>query len=74
MSDKKIQNEGIFGATEKFINAFFDGLKVNTLNRALEKAKENPKMPSKLIDKMEELEKLSKELKTMSKQLKTLKK
>lgn len=74
MSNKEIQQEGLFGTTEKFLNAFFDGLKINTLNAALEKAKQNPKMPSKLIDKMEELEKLSKELKTMSKQLKTLKK
>jgi hypothetical protein len=73
-TEKKIQNEGILSATEKFLGDFFDGLKTNTLNPALEKAKKRPELPNKFIDKMEQLDKLSKELKTMSKQLKTLKK
>lgn len=74
MSNKEIQNEGILTATEKFLDSFFDGLKANTTNTALEKAKKHPDMPSPVVDKMVELEKLSKELKKMTKQLKTLKK
>lgn len=74
MSDKNIQNEGILDITDKFLNSFFDGLKTNTINKALDKAKKHPDMPNPLIDKMVELDKLSKELKTMTKQLKNLKK
>jgi len=74
MSNKEIQQEGLFTATENFLNSFFDGLKTNTINKALEKAKQHPDMPSPVVDKMVELEKISKELKRMTKQLKTLKK
>lgn len=74
MSNKKTKNEGIFSAADRFLNSFFDGLKTNTINHALDKAKKHPNMPSPVIDKMVQLDKLSKELKTMTKQLKTLKK
>lgn len=55
MSDKKLQNEGLFGAVKNFTDAFFDGLKVNATNRALEKAKQN-QLPSDLIDSMQKIE------------------
>ena len=55
--------EGLFSATKKFTDAFLDGLKSNATNSALKAAKKNKKVPSQLVRKMTELEKLSKELK-----------
>ena len=34
-------NEGLFTATKKFTDAFFDGLKTNATNKALAAAKKN---------------------------------
>jgi hypothetical protein len=63
MSNKKV-NEGLFSATKKFSDAFFDGLKSNATNRAIEAAKKNKQVPSHLVKKMSELEQLAKELKS----------
>jgi flagellar biosynthesis regulator FlaF len=63
MSNKEIQKEGIFGAAKKFSDAFFDGLKSNATNKAIEAAKKNKQVPSQLVNKMSELEQLAKELK-----------
>jgi hypothetical protein len=54
--------EGLFGAAKQFSDAFFDGLKANAINSALEKAKKN-QMPDPIYQKMKEIDKLSKELK-----------
>lgn len=63
MSKQKV-NEGLFSATKKFSDAFFDGLKSNATNRAIEAAKKNKQVPSHLVKKMSELEKLANELKS----------
>jgi hypothetical protein len=47
--------EGLFGAAKKFTDAFFDGLKSNAVNKALEQAKQN-KFPPDVIDSMEKIE------------------
>ncbi len=62
MSDKKIQQEGLFGTAKKFTDAFFDGLKSNTINRALKQAEKNPKIPTPIVDKMKAIDKLAKDL------------
>ena len=59
---KKITNEGFFGAAKKFTDSFFDGLKVNAVNKALKQAEKNPKIPTPIIDKMKAIDKLAKEL------------
>lgn len=59
---KKNINEGLFGAARKFSDAFFDGLKSNAINKALKQAEKNPQMPSPIIEKMREIDKLAKEL------------
>jgi hypothetical protein len=68
---KKIQktNEGLFGATKKFSDAFFDGLKSNATNKALQKAKKNKSIPPRVVQKMSELDKAAKELEKMLKDL-----
>jgi hypothetical protein len=68
MSKKQI-NEGLFGAAKKFSDAFFDGLKSNATNKAIEAAKKNKVVPTKIVDKMVELEKASKELQKMLRDL-----
>ena len=68
MSKDKV-NEGLFGAAKKFSDAFFDGLKTNATNKALEKAKRNKSMPPKVVQKMTELDKAAKELEKMLKEL-----
>jgi hypothetical protein len=60
---KKI-NENVFDAAKRFSDAFFDGLKTNATNKAIEAARKNKNFPSHMIHKMSELEKLAKELKT----------
>jgi hypothetical protein len=60
---KKPIKEGLFDATKKFTDAFFDGLKTNATNKAIQSAKNNKNVPSHLVTKMTELEKLAKELK-----------
>ena len=59
---KKVINEGLFGAAKKFTDSFFDGLKVNAVNKALKQAEKNPKIPTPIIDKMKAIDKLAKEL------------
>jgi hypothetical protein len=59
--EKQPVNEGLFGAAAKFTEEFFDGLKTNAINRALEQAKKN-KMPDDVIDTMELIEKESERL------------
>ena len=59
---KKITNEGLFGAAKKFTDSFFDGLKVNAVNKALKQAEKNPKIPTPIIYKMKAIDKLAKEL------------
>ena len=59
---KQKTNEGLFSASKRFSDAFFDGLKSNATNTAIKAAKKNKKVPSELIRKMTDLEKLAKEL------------
>ena len=61
---KETTNEGLFSATRRFTDAFFDGLKSNATNKAIEAAKRNKQVPSELVKKMSELDKLAKELKS----------
>ena len=53
--EKQPIKEGLFGAAKQFTDAFFDGLKTNAINKALEQAKKN-KMPDEVIDSMEKIE------------------
>lgn len=53
--------EGLFGAAAKISNAFFDGLRNNTINSFLAKAEEKG-MESPIISKMKELQKEKEEL------------
>jgi hypothetical protein len=62
MAKKKV-NEGLFSAARSFSDVFFDGLKSNATNRAIEAAKKNKKVPSQLVNRMVEIDKLSKQLK-----------
>jgi hypothetical protein len=61
MSKEKV-NEGLFSATKRFSDAFFDGLKSNATNRALQQAKKNKDIPAPIVQRMIEIEKLSKKL------------
>ena len=61
MSKQKV-NEGLFGATKKFTDAFFDGLKTNATNKAIKAAQSNKNIPSPIIAKMKAIDKLAKEL------------
>jgi len=54
--EKQPIKEGLFGAAAKFTNAFFDGLKTNAINKALDQAKQN-KLPPDVINAMERMEK-----------------
>ena len=54
--EKQPMQEGLFGAAKKFTDAFFDGLKQNAINKALDQAKQN-KFPPDVIDAMERMEK-----------------
>lgn len=62
MANKKQVNENIFDAAKRFSDAFFDGLKQNATNKAIQAAKKNKKIPLAIIDKMEQIEKAAKEL------------
>jgi hypothetical protein len=62
-NEKQPIKEGLFAATKKFTDAFFDGLKANATNKAIQAAKSNKNVPSEIVNKMSELEKLAKELK-----------
>lgn len=67
--NKKTTNENIFGAAKKFTDAFFDGLKSNAVNTAVQAAKKNKRVPSKVVQKMIDIEKASKELEQMLKDI-----
>lgn len=54
--EKQPIREGLFGSAKKFTDAFFDGLKQNAVNKALDQAKQN-KFPPDVIDAMERIEK-----------------
>ena len=56
--EKQPIKEGLFSSTKKFTDAFFDGLKQNAVNKALDQAKQN-KFPPDVIDAMERIEKES---------------
>jgi len=60
MSKEKL-NEGLFGAAKKFSDAFFDGLKSNVRNTALDTAKKRG-FPPKLQKQLDKVDKESKEL------------
>lgn len=68
MSDKKIQKEGILDATDKFITAFFDGLKKGAADSIIKQA-EKAKLPKDVVDQMkrmdDETDKLLKRLKKL---------
>ena len=66
-TNKKPIKEGVFDSAKKFTDAFFDGLKRNAINHALEKAKKNKNMPVPVVEKMKELDKAAKELEQMLK-------
>jgi hypothetical protein len=56
--EKQPIKEGLFSSAKKFTDAFFDGLKQNAVNKALDQAKQN-KFPPDVIDAMERIEKES---------------
>ena len=58
---KKQLNEGLFGAAKQFSDAFFDGLKTNTAQQILNKAREK-KIPIEVINQMEKIQKEKNEL------------
>ena len=60
MAKKEIK-EGLFGAAKKFSDAFFDGLKTNSTNIALKKAKEKG-FPPKIQKQMDKVNKESEDL------------
>jgi F420-dependent methylenetetrahydromethanopterin dehydrogenase len=60
-SNKKIQQEGLFGAAKQFSDAFFDGLKNNAVDRVLSKARA-ARMSQEAIEKMEKIKKEKEEL------------
>lgn len=62
-------NENIFGAAKRFTDAFFDGLKTNTTDRAIKAAKKSKKLPMPVIDKMSEIDRAARELEKMLKEL-----
>lgn len=62
MSKSKQINEGLFGAAKKFSDAFFDGLKANATNKAINAARNNKSVPPQIVQKMIEIDKLAKEL------------
>ncbi len=64
--EKQPVKEGLFGAAKQFTDAFFDGLKANAINKALDQAKNN-KMPDDVIDSMEKIEKETERLKNLVK-------
>ena len=68
MKKKKV-NEGLFSASKRFSDAFFDGLKNNATNKAINVAKKNKSVPTKVVDKMLAIEKASEELEKMIRDL-----
>lgn len=65
-NNKKPINEGLFGGIKKFSDAFFDGLKDNTINAALERAKDN-KLPAEIVRAMEKVKREGDEFRALLK-------
>lgn len=65
---KKIQQEGIFDAADKFVAAFFDGLKKGAADQIIRQA-EKAKLPSEALKTMRELEKTAQRFKQQAKKL-----
>jgi|TARA_B110000908_G_scaffold7020_1_gene8751 hypothetical protein len=63
---KKEINEGLFGAAKKFSDAFFDGLKTNSTNIALKKAKQKG-FPPEIQKQMDRVNKESEKLRSQLK-------
>ncbi len=61
---KNKTNEGLFSASKRFSDAFFDGLKNNATKRMLSKA-EKQGVPVPIIQKMKNLQKEKDELDTL---------
>ena len=59
---KQKTNEGLFGATKKFSDAFFDSLSKNTSRRVIDQAKKRG-LPSEVISHMEKVQKDTEALK-----------
>ena len=66
---KQKTNEGLFSASKRFSDAFFDGLKNNATNKAITVAKKNKLVPTKIVSKMLAIEKASEELEKMIRDL-----
>jgi hypothetical protein len=60
-NEKQPIEEGLFGTAAKISNAFFDGLRNNTINSFLAKAEEKG-IESPIITKMKKLQKEKEEL------------
>ena len=58
---KKTTNENVFGAVKKFTDAFFDGLKNNSVDSVLNKARA-ARLDSEAIERMERIAKEKEEL------------
>jgi hypothetical protein len=65
---KEIQKEGLFSATKKFTDAFFDGLKNNAVDRVLSKAKEKG-VPTEVTDIMNKIREDKQELDALLKRI-----
>lgn len=52
----------IFNKLKNLTDSFFDGLKTNAINKAVNSAKKNPETPTPIVDRMREIDKLAKEL------------
>jgi hypothetical protein len=65
---KEIKKEGLFSATKKFTDAFFDGLKNNAVDRVLSKAKEKG-VPTEVTDIMNKIREDKEELDALLKRI-----
>jgi len=72
-NEKQIIQEGLFSTASNFVNDFFDGLKSNATNRALEKARQN-KLPQDVVDVMEKIKRDGDELRDLIKKYSKYKK
>ena len=59
MKQKKRIDENLLN---KFIDSFFDGLKTGAINTALKKAENHPNVPTPIVDRMKQIDKLAREL------------
>mgnify|MGYP006168523631 CR=1 FL=1 len=63
------ENRGLYGSLRKYSDRFFDKLKADAVNKALEGAKNNKTVPSPMVDKLIEIEKASRQLHKWLKEL-----